>query len=126
MFKEILITRDEREGRAAVLEDGVLSEFLIAREERQVGSIYKGRVANVLPGMNAAFVDLGLERNGFLCADDAAARERVIGLANLIDGVRGVDGGGIENARYVEDFTAMLLNINRIYGAHSTIKIVGI
>lgn len=73
MFKEILITRDEREGRAAVLEDGTLSEFLIAREERQVGSIYKGRVANVLPGMNAAFVDLGLERNGFLCADDAAA-----------------------------------------------------
>lgn len=73
MFKEILITRDEREGRAAVLENGVLSEFLIAREERQVGSIYKGRVANVLPGMNAAFVDLGLERNGFLCADDAAA-----------------------------------------------------
>ncbi len=73
MFKEILITRDEREGRAAVLEDGVLSEFLIAREERQVGSIYKGRVANVLPGMNAAFVDIGLERNGFLCADDAAA-----------------------------------------------------
>jgi len=73
MYKEILITRDEREGRAAVLEDGILSEFLIAREERQVGSIYKGRVANVLPGMNAAFVDLGLERNGFLCADDAAA-----------------------------------------------------
>lgn len=73
MFKEILITRDEREGRAAVLEDGTLSEFLIAREERQVGSIYKGRVANVLPGMNAAFVDIGLERNGFLCADDAAA-----------------------------------------------------
>ncbi|MGE0495724.1 MAG: ribonuclease E/G [Vulcanimicrobiota bacterium] len=73
MYKEILITRDEREGRAAVLEDGVLSEFLIAREERQVGSVYKGRVANVLPGMNAAFVDVGLERNAFLCADDAAA-----------------------------------------------------
>lgn len=73
MYKEILITRDEREGRAAVLEDGILSEFLIAREERQVGSIYKGRVANVLPGMNAAFVDVGLERNAFLCADDAAA-----------------------------------------------------
>lgn len=73
MYKEILITRDEREGRAAVLENGELSEFLIAREERQVGSIYKGKVANVLPGMNAAFVDIGLERNGFLCADDAAA-----------------------------------------------------
>lgn len=83
MYKEILITRDEREGRAAVLEDGLLSEFLIAREERQVGSIYKGRVANVLPGMNAAFVDIGLERNGFLCADDAAAHLGEEASANL-------------------------------------------
>ncbi len=73
MYKEILISLDEREGRAVVLEDGQLMEVLIAREERQVGSIYKGRVSNVLPGMNAAFVDIGLERNGFLCADDAAA-----------------------------------------------------
>ncbi len=73
MYKEILISRDDREGRAAVLEDGALTEVLIAREERQVGSIYKGRVANVLPGMNAAFVDIGAERNAFLCADDAAA-----------------------------------------------------
>ncbi len=73
MYKEILISLDEREGRAVVLEDGQLMEILIAREERQVGSIYKGRVSNVLPGMNAAFVDIGLERNGFLCADDAAA-----------------------------------------------------
>jgi ribonuclease G len=73
MYKEILISLDEREGRAVVLEDGQVMEILIAREERQVGSIYKGRVSNVLPGMNAAFVDIGLERNGFLCADDAAA-----------------------------------------------------
>ncbi len=73
MYKEILITRDEREGRAAVLEDGILTELLIDRDERQVGSIFKGRVANVLPGMNAAFVDIGLERNAFLCADDALA-----------------------------------------------------
>ena len=73
MYKEILISRDSREGRAAVLEDGALTEILIAREERQVGSIYKARVANVLPGMNAAFVDIGSDRNAFLCADDAAA-----------------------------------------------------
>jgi ribonuclease G len=73
MYKEILITRDSREGRAAVVEDGALTEILIAREERQVGSIYKARVANVLPGMNAAFVDIGSDRNAFLCADDAAA-----------------------------------------------------
>ncbi|MBQ7501728.1 Rne/Rng family ribonuclease [bacterium] len=73
MYKEILISIDEREGRAIVLEDGRAVEILIAREERQVGSIFKGRVADVLPGMNAAFVDIGLERNAFLCANDAIA-----------------------------------------------------
>ncbi|GMU53899.1 MAG: hypothetical protein AMXMBFR33_30450 [Candidatus Xenobia bacterium] len=73
MYREILISIDEREGRGAVLEDGSVVEILIAREERQVGSIYKARVANVLPGMNAAFVDIGVERNAFLCADDAVA-----------------------------------------------------
>ncbi|HXE71929.1 MAG TPA: Rne/Rng family ribonuclease [Candidatus Nitrosotenuis sp.] len=73
MYKEILVTLDNLESRAAVLEDGVLVEVMIARQDRTVGSIYKGRVANVLPGMNAAFVDVGLERNAFLCFDDAAA-----------------------------------------------------
>jgi predicted dinucleotide-binding enzyme len=61
-----------------------------------------------------------------VCADDEDAKSMVIGLANAINGIRGVDGGGLQNARYVEDFTAMLLNINRIYKAHSTIRIVGI
>ena len=73
MYKEILISIDDREGRAVVLEDGRPMEILIAREERQVGSIFKGRVSDVLPGMNAAFVDIGLERNAFLCANDAIA-----------------------------------------------------
>ena len=73
MYKEILISIDDREGRAIVLEDGRAMEILIAREERQVGSIFKGRVSDVLPGMNAAFVDIGLERNAFLCANDAVA-----------------------------------------------------
>ena len=61
-----------------------------------------------------------------VCADDSRAKEIVMGLAEKIKGVRAVDGGGLENARYVEDFTALLLNINRIYKAHSAIKIVGI
>jgi ribonuclease G len=73
MFKEILISIDELETRVAVLEDGALMEIYIAREERQIGSIYKGKVANILPGMQAAFVDIGLERNAFLCMDDASA-----------------------------------------------------
>ncbi len=70
--------------------------------------------------------DRTIDSDVIVCADDDDARKRVIGLADLIDGVRGVDGGGLRYARYVEDFTAMLLNINRIYGAHSTVKIVGI
>jgi NADPH-dependent F420 reductase len=61
-----------------------------------------------------------------VCADDAGARESVMGLSETIAGVRAVNGGGLENARYIEDFTALLLNINRIYKAHSTIKIGGI
>jgi len=58
--------------------------------------------------------------------DDADAKQKVMDLAETIKGARGVDGGGLENARYCEDLTALLLNINRIYKAHSMIRIVGI
>lgn len=71
MTKELLISSDPLEDRVALLENGQLVEIAIARGERSVGSIYKGRVMNVLPGMQAAFVDIGLERNAFLSADDA-------------------------------------------------------
>ena len=47
-------------------------------------------------------------------------------LAEKIEKIRAVDGGDLGNSRYVEDFTALLLNINRIYKAHSTVKISGI
>jgi ribonuclease G len=70
MPKEIIVNADARESRIAVREDGQLTELHIEREERVVGSIYKGRVDNVLPGMDAAFVDIGLERNAFLYAGD--------------------------------------------------------
>lgn len=70
MSKEIIVNADARESRIAVREDGQLVELHIEREERVVGSIYKGRVDNVLPGMDAAFVDIGLERNAFLYAGD--------------------------------------------------------
>ena len=70
--------------------------------------------------------EIAIESDVIVCADDADAKALVIGLANGINGIRGVDGGGLQNAQYVENFTALLLNINRIYKAHSTIKIVGI
>ena len=59
-------------------------------------------------------------------ADDAEAKQTVIELAQTIDGVRGIDGGGLENSRLVENITVLLLNINKVYKSHSSIKIVGV
>src|ERR1043165_3031486 len=70
MAKEIIVNVGERETRIAVTEEGKLVELHIEREERVVGSLYKARVSNVLPGMDAAFVDVGLDRNAFLYVGD--------------------------------------------------------
>jgi ribonuclease G len=70
MAKEIIVNVGERETRIAVTEEGKLVELHIERAERVVGSLYKCRVANVLQGMDAAFVDVGLERNAFLYVGD--------------------------------------------------------
>lgn len=70
MSKEIIVNVDTRETRVALVESGKLVELSIEREERVVGSIYKCKVANVLAGMDAAFVDIGLERNAFLYVAD--------------------------------------------------------
>src|SRR5438874_9666623 len=70
MAKEIIVNVGERETRIAVIEDNKLVELHIERAERVVGSLYKCRVANVLQGMDAAFVDIGLERNAFLYVGD--------------------------------------------------------
>lgn len=69
-MKEIIVNSDARETRIAVREDGHLIELHIEREERVVGSIYKGRVDNIVAGIDAAFVDIGLDRNAFLYAGD--------------------------------------------------------
>ncbi|KXS43938.1 MULTISPECIES: Rne/Rng family ribonuclease [unclassified Candidatus Frackibacter] len=75
MVKEILVDVDSRETRVAILEDKELSEIYFERDNDEiiVGNIYKGRVADVLPGMQAAFVDVGLEKNVFLHVSDALA-----------------------------------------------------
>ncbi len=70
MSKEIIVNVGDRETRIAVLENSRLSELQIERGERIVGSLYKGRVENVLPGMDAAFLDIGLGRNAFLHVGD--------------------------------------------------------
>ncbi len=74
MSEEILMNVTPRETRVAVVENGVLQEVFIERTRRRglVGNIYKGRVSRVLPGMQAAFVDIGLDRAAFLHASDIA------------------------------------------------------
>jgi ribonuclease G len=74
MSVEILVNATPRETRAAVLENGVLQEIYVERASRRglVSNLYKGRVSRVLPGMQAAFVDIGLERTAFLHAADIA------------------------------------------------------
>ncbi|MGH8403481.1 MAG: ribonuclease E/G, partial [Gammaproteobacteria bacterium] len=74
MSQEILINVTPHETRVALLESGVLQELYIERTRRRglVGNIYKGKVLRVLPGMQAAFIDIGLERTAFLHAADIA------------------------------------------------------
>ena len=72
MYTDILINATPYENRIALVENGNLLEFHLERpaEKGLVGNIYSGRVVRVLPGMQAAFVDIGLERTGFLYVDD--------------------------------------------------------
>ena len=72
MIKEMIISSTPHETRVAILEDDQVVEVFIERESSRgvVGNIYKGRVSKVLPGMQSAFVDLGLERDAFLYVSD--------------------------------------------------------
>jgi len=76
-MKEIIITTDHNQIRAAVLEQGKLIEVLddAQRESRLAGNIYKGKVHNIVAGIQAAFVDIGLGKNAFLYAGDVTKAE---------------------------------------------------
>jgi ribonuclease G len=81
LSKEIVVDVRTGEIRVALLEDGELAEIYIERHdnERLVGNIYKGKVSSVLPGMQAAFVDIGCEKNAFLYVVDAAPSRELTG-----------------------------------------------
>jgi ribonuclease G len=72
MNKDLIVSSTPQETKVALLEDGGVAEFFIEREAHRgvVGNIYKGRVTRVLPGMQSAFVDMGLERDAFLYVAD--------------------------------------------------------
>ena len=72
MFKEIIINVTERETRVALLEDSTIVELFVERGNLVdiTGNIYKGRVQRVLPGIQAAFIDIGLSQAAFIYVDD--------------------------------------------------------
>jgi len=77
MVKEMIVSANDRETAVAILEDDQVVEFFVEREKQQgvVGNVYKGRVSKVLPGMQSAFVDVGLERDAFLYVSDVLPPE---------------------------------------------------
>jgi ribonuclease G len=90
MSIEIFVNVAPRETRAALLENGALQELYLERVSRRglVGNLYKGRVSRVLPGMQAAFIEIGLERTAFLHAADIAferPEETVVNLPRVDD-----------------------------------------
>src|SRR5487761_1390700 len=104
MTKEIYISSTPHETRLAVVEDDLLAEIYYERENEYTlaGSIYKGKVTRVLPGMQSAFVDIGLERDAFLYVTDFAEEQEdgeeyvslapgTRGQARLPNGGRGTD-----------------------------------
>src|SRR3954452_3378448 len=88
MNKVMIVSSNDHETMVAILEDDQVVELFIERERNRgvVGNIYKGRVSKVLPGMQSAFVDLGLERDGFLYVSD------VVSTTDQFDQLEATDG----------------------------------
>lgn len=94
--------------------------------------------AELLPGscVVSAFHDISaralaklaepIDADVLVCGDDAEAKGRVIALAGRIEGLRGVDCGPLRMSRVVEDFTPLLVNVNRRYGTHASLRIAGL
>ena len=101
MKRDILINATQRETRVAILEDDQLVELLVDRPEarRMVGDIYKGKVEAVLPGIQAAFVDIGTDKAAFLHASDLDFDEDQAEEDDEDEGGEGEDGGGGRRAR---------------------------
>ena len=99
----IVISVDVGEIRVASLEDGILAELYVEREAERspVGNIYLGKVTRVLPGMQAAFVDIGLDRAAFLHVEDVLPTKDLDKLAEKDDGAEAEndENGGTKRGR---------------------------
>ncbi|MSQ11161.1 MAG: NADPH-dependent F420 reductase [Dehalococcoidia bacterium] len=108
--------------RAIQVEEGSAAEqaHALAPGARVVGAFHNLSAEDLL------LPDRSMDCDVVVCSDDQEAKRRVMALAEKIKGIRGVDGGPLEYSRYVEQFTALLITINRTYKSHTSIRIVGI
>jgi len=121
---EKIVTIEFEKGRAKAIP---VKEGSAAQEAQQILS--KARVVGAFQNLSAEKlqdIEEEVSADVIVCSDHKEDRRLVMDLGEKIQGIRAVNGGGLSNCRYVEDFTAMLLNLNRIYKARSSIKIVGI
>src|ERR1700716_2245234 len=100
MTKEMIVSSNGHETMVAILEDDLVAEIFVERERQRsvVGNVYKGRVSKVLPGMQSSFIDIGLERDGFLYVDDVINSEEFDKLDDEDEG-KGEGGGRPKNER---------------------------
>src|SRR5476651_1513157 len=108
MNKEMIVSSNGHETMVAILEDDLVAEIFVERERHRgvVGNVYKGRVSKVLPGMQSSFIDLGLERDGFLyVADviDTLAEFDKLSSDEDDDAAAGGNGGGGHKGRPERD-----------------------
>src|SRR6188474_1068560 len=104
MTKEMIISSNDHETRVAILEDDLVAELFVERERQRgvVGNIYKGRVSKVLPGMQSAFVDIGLERDGFLYVSDVAQTVDELDRLEAAEEAESESGAASKDAEAVE------------------------
>ena len=105
MSTELLINVTPSESRVALIENGVLQEIQLERIGNLgiVGNIYLGKISRVLPGMQAAFVDIGLEKAAFLHASD------IVNSASIVEGVDDVP------IKKVQDIRELFVKVNTLW-----------
>lgn len=94
-----------------------------------IAQLPESRVVSAFQNLSAEelqHLDHPIEADVLVCGRDAEAKQIVIGLANQITGVRGIDAGGPSQSRYVEMLTALLINLNRKHKTQTSIRIVGL
>ncbi|PYR43000.1 MAG: Rne/Rng family ribonuclease, partial [Acidobacteria bacterium] len=106
MTKEMIVSSNGHETMVAILEEDLVAELFVERERQRgtVGNVYKGRVSKVLPGMQSSFIDIGLERDGFLyVADVVDTIDEFDKLSSDDEEEGGGNGGGAPRGRPERD-----------------------